>query len=292
VLEALIQAGGREVHALSTRSDPPEVPGVSWHRVDLSDATATQALLRELRPESLVHLAWYVEHGRFWDAPENVVWVEYSLRLLRAFAANGGRRAVLLGTCAEYDWSTADGPLNEARSPIAPANLYGTAKDALRRVGAAYAEREGFELAWGRLFFLYGPREAPGRLVPSVIRSLLAGEPIDTTSGTQRRDFLHVDDVGRAIAALLGSPAVGAVNIASGTAVALADLLDLIAATVGVEGLVRRGAVPDRPNEPALLLADTARLYTEIGFRPQVDLAQGIADTVEWWRSSPPERQG
>lgn len=287
-LLAELMRRGQEVHALSSRATPPALEGVRWHRADLGDEASVRALLAELRPERLVHLAWYVEHGRFWSAPENVLWVERSLALLRAFAAAGGRRAVLLGTCAEYSWEDADEPLSELTSPLAPATLYGVAKDTLRRLASAYAQQEGFELAWGRLFFLYGPREAPARLVASVIRALLAGEPAETASGTQRRDFLHVDDVAGALAALLERPVVGPVNIASGNAVVLADVVDLIGRELGRPELVRRGALPDRPGEPPLLAADVTRLREEVAFCPLVSLEDGIAAAVAWWRERAP----
>lgn len=278
---------GEEVHAVSTRASPPDVPGVRWHRLDLLDEHAMDSLIAELAPQRLVHLAWYVEHGLFWNAPENVLWVERSLALLRAFVGAGGRRAVMLGSCAEYDWSAADVPLRENDAPIAPATLYGVAKDALRRLAGAYAEQAGIELAWGRPFFFYGPREGPKRLVSSVIRALLAGEPVETTSGEQRRDFMHVEDVAGALVALLDSSVVGAVNIGSGEDVAVGDVIGEIATTIGAPELVRRGALPDRP-EPPLLLADVARLREEVGYGPRWSLAEGLADTVAWWRDQPP----
>ncbi len=73
----------------------------------------------------------------------------------------------------------------------------------------AAAPELAIELAWGRVFFLYGPGEAPGRLVASVARALLAGERAATGDGTQIRDFLHVDDVAGAFAALLDSDVTG-----------------------------------------------------------------------------------
>jgi nucleoside-diphosphate-sugar epimerase len=274
----------REVHALSTHAQPPAPAGVRWHVIDLFDQAAVEALMGELTPELLVHLAWYTEHGRYWSATENVVWVERSLQLLRAFAQCGGRRAVMLGTCAEYDWSAIDGALLETDSPRAPATLYGVAKDALRRVAGAYAEQQGVELAWGRLFFLYGPRETPGRLVASVIRSLSKGQPVATSSAEHIRDFMYVEDVARAVVALLDSPVVGAVNIASGVGVSVEELVELIVEAIGRPELVRWGALPDRPGEPSLLLADVTRLREEVGYRPRWTLADGIVATVGWWQ--------
>jgi nucleoside-diphosphate-sugar epimerase len=286
---AALAGEGFEVHALSSRLEPPAVAGVQWHRADLRSDLEVDALLADLAPEQLLHMAWEVQPGRFWDAPENLLWVERSLHLVRAFAEAGGRRAVLLGTCAEYDWSRARAPLEELTSPLAPSTLYGVAKDALRRVLTAYAEQVGFELAWGRLFFLYGPREAPGRLVSSLITSLLAGEPVATTAGAQRRDFMHVDDVAGGIAALLASGVTGPVNLASGVARTVAEVVDQIALATGRGELIERGALADRPGEPALLVADTTRLRDEVGFTQRIDLADGIADAVEWWRAQSSE---
>jgi nucleoside-diphosphate-sugar epimerase len=285
-LIAQLARGGHEVHALSSRADPAEVPGVRWHLADLGAESAADALIAELAPDRLVHLAWYVEHGRFWSAPENALWVERSLRLLRAFARGGGRRAVMLGTSAEYDWSAADAPLRELLSPLAPSTLYGVAKDALRRSSEALAEQEGFEMAWGRLFFLYGPREDPRRLVASVIRSLLEGSSVKTTSGEQRRDFLHVEDVAGALLALLESSVCGPVNIASGQATAVAEIVDQLAGAIGRPELVLRGAIPDRREEPPLLLADISRLREEVGFQARWTLADGLADAIRWWRET------
>lgn len=283
-----LAGSGEQVHALFTRVRPRELPGVCWHRLDLADYVAVEELIGRLSPERLIHLAWCTQQDSVWRAPENVLWVEHSLQLLYTFVRGGGRRAVLLGTCAEYDWSSADGPLGESASRLAPATLYGAAKDGLRRVARAYAEQEGVELAWARLFFLYGPREPPGRLVSSVVRSLLAGELVPTTSGEQVRDFMHVEDVAAGVVALLDSSVVGAVNIASGAGVSVGGVVDRIVQLIGRSELVRRGALPDRPAEPPLLLADVARLREEVGFRPRWSLQDGLAATVRWWEENEP----
>ncbi|HWF26590.1 MAG TPA: NAD(P)-dependent oxidoreductase [Solirubrobacteraceae bacterium] len=273
---------GHDVHALSTRPQPP-IDGVTWHQGDLLQAGAAEALVASMRPERLLHLAWYAEPGRFWDSPENLRWVEATLRLLRAFADTGGRRAVLAGTCAEYEWS-AGGVCSEDETPLRPATLYGASKDATRRVARAFAETAGFELAWGRIFFLYGPREPPQRLLPLVTKALLSGEPARVTEGTQVRDFMHVDDVARAFVEVLDSEIRGAVNIASGTGVELRELVQLAGAAAGRPELIELGAIPQRPGEPAVLVADIDRLH-RIGFRPRHGLTDGVSETVEWWRS-------
>ena len=275
----LLEAG-HEVHAVAR--SPGSAPGVHWHAADLLDRRETATLLERVRPQALLHFAWYAEHGRFWTAPDNLDWVGATLCLLRGFREAGGMRAVLAGSSAEYRW----GPplLSEDGSSLAPVTLYGAAKHATRVVAESYADTAGLELAWGRIFFLYGPGEHPDRLVPSVARALLAGREAATTDGAQVRDFMHVADVGRAFVALLESSVQGAVNVASGTGVPVCELIELIAVAAGGRELVRLGTVARRPDDPDVLVADTRRLRDEVGFRPAVPLAEGVAEAVDWWR--------
>lgn len=278
---APLAAAGHEVHAVARRRGP-DVGGVVWHEADLlAGGTAAQDLLAEVRPELLVHLAWYAEHGKFWSSPLNVRWVESSLALLRAFVGAGGRRAVVAGTCAEYEWSR---DLYPEDAPLRPATLYGAAKHALHTLAAPYLAQAGVSLAWGRLFFLYGPDEAPQRFVPSLARALLAGEHAPMSAGTQRRDFLHVADAGRAFAALADSELEGPVNVASGEGVELRELARLIAARVEGEQLLQIGALPMRDGDPPSLVAEVCRLREEVGWSASLDLRNGLDDTIAWWR--------
>ncbi len=252
--------------------------------VDLLAPGGADALLAQLRPTHLLHLAWFTEHGSFWTSEENLRWVDASLRLLQAFAASGGRRAVVAGTCAEYDW-VPGGTFSEWRTPLRPATLYGAAKQGLHEVARGLTAQEGVELAWGRIFFSFGPGEPEERLVPSIARALLAGQEAPMTHGRQLRDTLTVEDLGRAFATLTASDYTGAVNIGSGVGVELRRLAELVAAEVGRPELLRVGALQARPREPRELIADVTRLREHVGWTPSDTLEEGVARTVAWWRS-------
>jgi nucleoside-diphosphate-sugar epimerase len=278
-----LAARGFEVHAVSRARDLPGA--VACHAVDLLDHAASSALLAKLRPSHLLHLAWTVTPGAFWTTRENLDWVAASLMLYRAFVAAGGRRFVGAGTCAEYGWSPAQvaEPLDEYATVCTPATLYGTAKHSLHSMLTAAAAPDNVSLAWGRVFFLYGPGEKPGRLVSDSITHLLRGETMETTVGTQLRDFMHVGDAAGAFAALAASSVTGPVNIATGEALPLAELLGEIARQTGGAALLRLGAHPILPNEPAQLLAATQRLRDEVTFIPRHSLASGISDSIAAW---------
>jgi nucleoside-diphosphate-sugar epimerase len=274
---AALVAAGHEVHAVA-RHRGEEAPGVTWHEADLLAGLTPVA---QIEAEILVHLAWYAEHGKFWTSPENVRWVQASLGLLQEFAAAGGRRAVFAGTCAEYGWSR---EVYSEDAPLAPATLYGAAKHGLHVVASAFSEQVGIGLAWGRLFFLYGPFESPGRFVPSIVLPLLRGEPALMTEGTQRRDFLHSVDAAAAFVALADSDITGAVNIASGQPLLLRELAEDIARQLGREGLLQVGATPISANDPPALIADVSRLREELRWKPRIALSDGLEEVIAWWR--------
>jgi nucleoside-diphosphate-sugar epimerase len=275
---------GYVVHAAGHRRDVPDIPGVSWHRADLFDGAATELLIRTIAPTHLVHLAWCASPGDFWSSPANVTWVSATLTLLQQFIASGGRRFLLAGTCAEYDWRY--GCCVEDLTPLAPTTLYGAAKHAMCVMARALAARHGVSWAWARLFFLFGPHEHPARLVPTVIRGLIDRELVACSQGTQLRDFLHVTDAAGALAAVLDSEFVGPVNIASGHPVAVRDVVAAIATRFDRPDLVSFGAMDT--NEAPAVLASVQRLHQAVSWRPRFSLEQGLTDTIRWWiRYSP-----
>lgn len=284
---APLAASGFDVHAVGRgASAPAGTPAeVTWHGADLLDAAARRALVAAIGASHLLHLAWYAEPGAFWTARENAGWVAATIGLVDEFAAAGGVRATLAGTCAEYDWS-APQPLAED-APLAPATYYGACKDATRRIAEGLAQLSDLSFAWGRIFFLYGPREDERRLVAGVARALAAGERAATSAGLQRRDFLHVDDVAAAFVAILRSDVGGAINVASGEAVTVRSIAERLARASGLPELLDVGALPDRPGDAAVIVADVARLRDEVRFEPRFDLEQGLAATFDWWSSQP-----
>lgn len=274
---------GYEVHALTSRPAPADSSTVKWHHADLFNYDRTRTLIADVRPSHLLHFAWYAEPGKFWQSDENFRWLEASLSLLRNFADQGGRRVVMSGSCAEYDWSS--GFCSESSTPRRPATPYGTCKNALHEALGSFCTERGLSGAWGRIFFLYGPGEHKAKLVASVISSLLEGRAARCTHGNQVRDFLHVEDVASAFVALLDSAVEGAVNIASGNPTTIRDIVLMAADQCEARERVEFGAIAAPANEPPLLVADVCRLHDEVGWEPAYQIGAGIQQTVQWWKS-------
>lgn len=287
VVRALVDLG-HEVRATSrggaTSAAVADLEGrIEWVRVDLwsAEMPELQSLARGV--DLGVHLAWYVVPGQYLASPENLRCVSGSLRLLEALATQGCRRAVFVGTCFEYEFDGS--PLVET-GPVGPGSLYAASKLSVRYIGEQLARLLGMEFAWARLFYLYGPFEDRRRLVPSVASSLLRGEPVDVTQGLQIRDFLHVADVGAALAQIALSDLTGVVNVGSGQPVTVRQVVATIESLLERQGLVRFGARPENPTDPPFVCADIRRLTSGTAWVPRYDLERGLRQTIEWMKQN------
>lgn len=279
---------GFEVHAVSSRARTGESRAVTWHQADLLSLESGKTLISEVKPTHLLHLAWYVVPGKLISSPESFAWVTSSFELVRQFAEQGGKRAVVSGSGYEYDWNY--GYCSEKLTPTVPNTVYGCCKHALHELVRSYGGVAGLSTAWGRVFFLYGPCEHPDRLVSSVIRSLLKGEPARCSHGRQIRDYLHVQDVADGIVSVLDSTVEGPVNISSGQATTLREIVLTIGRIFERPELIQLGAIPARANDTPLVVGENSRLVSEAGWKQQFDLEAGLRQTIEWWRNHPPTK--
>jgi nucleoside-diphosphate-sugar epimerase len=281
VLEGLRGHAG-EVHAVSRRLRDSEE--VRWHAADLLQPGEPPRVVDDIEPTHLLHLAWYTEHPVYWTSPENLRWTAASLDLLRAFASAGGRRAVFAGTCAEYDLELGDAPCRESATPERPSSLYGNCKLAVARVAEAFARAQGFEFAWGRIFYVFGPGEPRTRLIPSIAQALARGERATCLRGGDLKDYIYVRDAAAALVALIESSVSGPVNIATGSAVRLADLARLVGLRAGHPELVDIAAPADGAASGSVT-ANVDRLTREVGWRPEYPLVRGLDETIAWVNS-------
>jgi UDP-glucuronate decarboxylase len=282
---------GFEVHAVfsgaASEHTAAALSGAFAHVADLLSERQVDVLLRRVAPTHLLHFAWIATPGIYRHSADNFRWLAASQNLLRGFRALGGIRAVMAGSCVEYDWSKAS-VCSETSSPMADESMaltpYAATKIALQKALAQFSREEHLSSAWGRIFFQFGPHEHADRLVPSVIRNLLMNKEALCTHGRQIRSFLHVADVGAAFAQLLDSDVEGPVNIGSAERISLAELIDRIALEIGRPELVRLGARSVPADEPPLLVPDVHRLCEEVQWRPQFSLNEGLRDAIGWWR--------
>ena len=240
------------------------------HEGDLADATWAQDTIRSIGPDAAIHLAWYAEPGSYLRAvPENLASLRAGMNLVEALAGGGTcRRLILAGTGLEN--------LDTPRPTI-----YAAAKAAQHQLAGGLAERS-ITAACAHIHYLYGPWEDPRRVVPTVIGSLLRGARIELTSGSQSRDYLHVEDVAEAVCKVAESPLTGRVDICTGSPVRLRDVFDEIGRATGKQDLLGIGALPESESSGWPATGDPAPLLST-GWQPHYNLQQGIQQTTDWW---------
>jgi len=274
VLRAL-QQHGIEVVIVGRTRPQPSVPFVE---ADLLSTSDFAHLLQQVQATHLLHLAWYAEHGKYWTSPFNLRWLEATTRLVETFCAAGGQQMVIAGTCAEYDWT--HGYCREDSTPLNPATLYGTAKDATRRLVMAVCAQHQVPCAWGRIFLPFGQGESTSRLIPSLIEVLQGERAPFGVNAHAYRDFLHASDVAEGFVRLLTAEASGAYNVCSGEPRRLAEVVTTLASLLSADPAPVLALTTERPGEPPLLVGESVKLRA-LGWRPALTLAQGLEHSLE-----------
>tara|TARA_R110001606_G_scaffold396457_2_gene570615 strand:- start:3102 stop:4010 length:909 start_codon:yes stop_codon:yes gene_type:complete len=257
-----------------------------WHKTDLRDEKAAAALVHEIQPTHLAHLAWNTEHGKFWHAEDNLAWRDAGITMVAAFAECGGQRLIIAGTGAEYAAGETS-PIDELSAIPAPSTVYGQAKHELFLAVRDIAAENEISFAWPRIFNAYGAGEPVGRLVPSIINAILRSEPAKCSSGVQQRDFVDTRDLGDAIAKLIFSPVEGPINLGSGQDATIGHIARLIGDLMDRPDLIALGALPDREGEPAVQIPNLKRMRDELKYQPKINHKRGLQDAIDWWCANP-----
>lgn len=268
---------GFEVHGVA-RSVRPDGAEATLHGADLLTDAGRERILMVVRPSHLVHLAWEARPGRYRDDPGNFDWAAASSDLFARASSIGVERILGIGSCLEY--GPCSGPCDETSTACHPATLYGQAKLAASQT--LLAADAG--AVWGRVFFPFGPYEPEDRLIPSLIRSLLAGRTFNCSQGEQLRDFIYIEDLAHAIVAVLESDLTGVVNLGSGEPRSLRSVVEYFSTRLGKTGQVRFGAVEATgvDAEP-IIAADVGRLRSVTGHVPVVGFQEGAERDLAWW---------
>jgi len=289
-------ARGFEVHTVSRRALRLDPSRVTEHHIDLTDQRTHAVLMDLVRPSHLLHSAWTTKpafetakDGAITAAWDHYDWVTTGLNLVRTFSSTGGKRLVVCGSSAEYDWSY--GYCTEQLTPTVPDTEYGACKHALRILVESFVNSRKLSAAWPRIFFCYGPGEAPRRLVASAILSLLNGKPALFSHGNQVRDYMHVADVALALVQLLDSGVQGPVNVASGRGIAIKEIVSTVGSLLGRPELIHLGAIPARTNDQPFVVGNNQRLVSELRWQQQIDLTTGLRQTIDWWLRNPPHSE-
>jgi UDP-glucose 4-epimerase len=304
VAQQLLEAG-HEVVVLDNlvRGHRAAVPeGAQLLEVDLLDEPATREALTQgfdgvLHFAALALVAESVAHPERYHRSNHVG----ALNLLDAMRDAGVRRLVFSSTCAVYG-EPETVPMHED-IPATPVNAYGNSKLAIDRMIADECRAHGLAAASLRYFNVAGARGGLGEdhdpethLIPLVLRAAAGasdhvkvfGTDYPTRDGTAVRDYIHIEDLGRAhvLALEAAEPGRHAVyNLGTGHGYTVKEVVDAARRVTGREIPAREE--PRRPGDPPELVAASDRIKRELGWEPQKTLEDMIADAWAWHQAHP-----
>lgn len=253
VVSALLDAGYAVTAVLRPGSDASLDPRADVVRADILAPDFDIHALGSA--DGLIHLAW--KDGFAHNSPAHMEQLSAHYRFLTSAAASGVARIVALGTMHEVGYW--EGPIDES-TPTKPLTQYGIAKDALR-LSVPLAIDEAISFAWVRCYYIYGDDRRNRSIFTRLLEADDEGRTIfPFTSGRNLYDFIRVDELGRQIAAVYRSDAVGVINCASGAPVSLAEKVEEFIAENRLNVALEYGAFPDRPYDSPGVWADATRI--------------------------------
>jgi nucleoside-diphosphate-sugar epimerase len=293
----------REGHAVCAGHRPGGEPwrlaavvdDVELAEVDLRDAAAIDAVVRQVRPQVVFHLA---THGAYsWQSDARGIFetnVLGSVALAEACTTHGVEVLVHTGSSSEY------GPKDHAPSEsewVDPDSAYAVAKAATTQYLRHVARRGDLHSVTVRLYSAYGPWEDPRRLFPRLIAAGLRGKLPPLADPGTARDFVYVADVVEALLLVADARTVepGSVyNVGSEQQVTLREVVALARDELAIDAEPAWGSGEHRSWDTATWVADASRIRSELGWRPRHALQDGFRATIEWLRSgeAPAERYG
>jgi GDP-4-dehydro-6-deoxy-D-mannose reductase len=259
--------------------------------LDLLDAGAVRAAVREAAPAVVFHLAALASVGRSWEAPaetltQNVAMMAHLLEAVRLEAR--GATVVVVGSGDVYG-PPERLPVDED-APLRPQNPYAVSKAACDLLAGQYADAFGMRVVRMRPFNHAGPGQSDDYVVGTLTRQVAEAEAADHDEAVLRtgnpdsaRDFTDVRDVARAYVAA-GTLDAGAFNVASGRALAVRDLIELVRSASRLP--VRHEVDPARlrAHDVPEVRGSAARLREATGWEPEIPLERTVADALEAWR--------
>lgn len=259
-----------------------------FYEIDMRDKTL-EKVFEEEKPQVVIH---HAAHANVTESVKNPgydasVNVGGSINLLECCVKNAVEKFVYASTGGALYGEACYIPADEAH-PIDPVSPYGVSKHAVEQYLYAYRQNHGLEYVVLRYPNVYGPRQDPhgeAGVVAIFTLQLLTGEtPTIFGDGSKTRDYCYVSDIVDANVLALSNEVTGTYNLGRGIEVSDLEVFESVREAVGSE--VEPDFAPVRPGEVEHIALDSSKAERELGWKWRVDLIEGIAEAVRFYREA------
>ncbi len=281
------------IDALTYAGNPANLSGVrerfgdryEFFQADIADREAMEAILSKAQFDSIVNFAAESHVDRSISEPGNFIHTNVGGTevLLEAARKHQVKRFVQVSTDEVYGSLGPTGRFTE-ESPLDPSSPYSASKASADLLALAAHKTFGQEVVITRCSNNYGPLQFPEKLIPLMITNALADKKLPVYGdGLNVRDWIHVEDHCRAILAVLRNGRPGEVyNIGADAELQNIAVVELILETLGKPHELI-GYVTDRLGHDRRYAIDSAKVRSELGWKPQQTPREGIVETVRWY---------
>ena len=255
---------------------------IHFHQTDLNNPTAITAVIDQLKPHWVFHLACY---GGFSDQIDPMITIQTNILatyyLLEACSKIDIEKFIFVGSSSEYGIQSE--PMSENLLER-PHSMYGVTKMTASHLVRLFAESSRLPATILRIFSPYGEYDDPKRMIPMVINACLQQRPLKLSSGKSVRDYVYIDDIITAfILAATKAPGAGEIiNLGSGKQHSVMEVVNKIVNFCQYPLLPAWGALPDKTNEPKSWIADINKAVKMLGWQPLTSLDDGLKRTINW----------
>ena len=289
-----LSAAGQEVHATHLPNETVNVP-CSTHVLDIMVQDDITALLKEVEPDVIYHLAAQSSVAVSWKKPQLTAQVNVigAINVFEGIRASGldKVRTVVIGSGEQYGFIRPDAcPLDEDE-PLHPGNIYAATKACQESIGMIYSRSYGMDMIFVRAFNHSGPGQSDMFVISDFCRQIADIEAgnrenvMRVGNLSAKRDFTDVRDVVRAYRLLGGSGKKGKVyNVGRGKAVPISYILETAVSMAKTAIRVETDQAKMRASDIPIIEPDVSEIFNDAGWEARITLEQTIADTLGYWR--------
>ncbi|GIW22437.1 MAG: CDP-4-dehydro-6-deoxy-D-gulose 4-reductase [Candidatus Sericytochromatia bacterium] len=203
-----------KVIAIVNKNKIEEKTNLYQIKLDLNNFLLLENLIKEEKPEILIHLAWITDNKTYLNSQGNLKWLSISKKLIDLFIKNNGKKLLVAGSCAEDYFKE---------------TLYSKTKANLKD----YCFSKNIDITWLKIFFPFGPGDKKEKLIPSIINSGLKNKDFYLKEPENIIDYIYIDDLVFIIYKVLKENKLGTVEIGTGKGYKLIDIANKIYNLIG-----------------------------------------------------------
>ncbi len=271
----------RNVESFAGRNGAELVEG------DILDTDLLERLFSQHRFDAVVHLAARAGVRPSLQQPKlyERVNVQGTIEILEQAQKHGVKKIVVASSSSVYG-NNKKVPFSESDSVDHPISPYAATKKACELISYTYHHLYDLDITCLRFFTVYGPRQRPDMAIHKFTALIAKGEPIPMYGdGSTQRDYTYITDILDGVyKSLLHCDGYRIYNLGESRTIRLRDLIQLIEEAYGKKAEIRQ--LPMQPGDVQITYADISRAKHELGYNPQVDVADGVQEFVKWFKAT------